>query len=79
MSAEHSRESTNATQFTAFDMRARLSIPSTMDAGQARRAMERAASQCLISNSLKATVHLTIDIDIDLVVIPYEPVASAHS
>lgn len=69
----------NATQFTAFDVRARLSISPTTDAGQARRALERAESQCLISQSLKATIHLAIDIDIDDLVIQPEPVAGARS
>ena len=68
----------NATQFTAFDVRVRLSIPPTTDSGQARRALEKAESHCLISNSLKATIHLVIEIDID-VVIPLEPVASANA
>ena len=68
-----------APQFTEFDVRARLSIPPTMDAGQARRALEKAESQCLISKSLKATMHLAIDIDIDDVVIQPEAVAGARS
>jgi organic hydroperoxide reductase OsmC/OhrA len=58
-----------APQFTEFDVRVRLSIPSTMDAQQARRALEKAESQCLISKSLKATIHLTIAIDVDDVVL----------
>ena len=69
----------NAPQFTAFEMRASLSIPPTMDAQQARRALEKAESQCLISKSLKGTVHLTIAIDIDDVVIQPEVVADARS
>jgi organic hydroperoxide reductase OsmC/OhrA len=69
----------NATQFTVFDVRARLSIPPTMDARQARQAMERAERQCLISNSLKAAIHLVIDIAIDDVVIQHEPIADARS
>jgi organic hydroperoxide reductase OsmC/OhrA len=68
-----------APQFTAFDMRASLSIPPTMDAQQARRALEKAESQCLISKSLKGTVHLTIAIDNDEVVIQPEVVAGARS
>ena len=69
-----------APQFTAFDVHARLSIPPTMDAEQARRALEKAESQCLISKSLKGTVHLTIAIDIDVVIEPEpEPVAGARS
>lgn len=66
-------------QFTAFDMRAHLSIPPTMDAGAARRALEKAKVHCLISNSLKATIHLDVDIDVDDVFIEPEPVAGARS
>lgn len=69
----------NGAQFTAFDLRARLSIPPTMDAGQARRALEKAERQCLISTSLKAPIHLTIVIDIDDVVIEPEAVAGVHA
>jgi organic hydroperoxide reductase OsmC/OhrA len=61
----------NAAQFTRFDVHACLSIPPTTDAGQAGRALERAKSNCLISNSLKAATHLTIDIDAG--VAPPEP------
>lgn len=68
----------NVTQFTAFDLRARLSIPPTMDAAQARRALEKTERQCLISKSLKATMHLTIAIDIDVVIQP-TVVAGARS
>ena len=54
----------NVTRFTAFDIRARLTIPPTTDPDQARQALERAEQRCLISNSLKATVNLTIDIEV---------------
>jgi peroxiredoxin-like protein len=68
-----------ALQFTEFEVRARLSIPATMDAAQARRALEKAETQCLISNSLKGTMHLTIAIDIDDVVIQPEVAAVLRS
>jgi organic hydroperoxide reductase OsmC/OhrA len=55
-------------QFTAFDINARLRIPPTMNADQARRALEKAEGQCLISKSLKGTVHLTLAIETDEVV-----------
>jgi hypothetical protein len=41
--------------------------------------LERAESQCLISKSLKATIYLAIDIDIDDVVIQPGLVAGARS
>ena len=75
MSAERSERVDNATRFTAFEVRAGLSIPPTTDVGRARRALEKAERQCLISNSLKGAIHLVIDIDIDVVISP-EPVAS---
>jgi organic hydroperoxide reductase OsmC/OhrA len=65
----------NATRFTAFEVCASLSIPPTTDAGKARQALEKAKRQCLISNSLTGTIHLVIDIDIDVVISP-EPVAT---
>lgn len=65
-----------APQFTAFEMHARLSIPPTMDADQARRALEKAESQCLVSKSLKGTVRLTIAIEFDEVVMQPEAVAA---
>jgi uncharacterized OsmC-like protein len=52
------------TQFTQFDIQAQLTIRPDTDALQARRALERAESACLVANSLKATTHLTIDIDV---------------
>ena len=48
----------HATQFTHFDLRARLMVPDGVDADQARRALAKAERSCLISNSLKASVHL---------------------
>ena len=56
----------NATQFTRFDVRARLSIPAATNGLQARRALEKAERSCLISNSLKAAIHLTIDVKVDM-------------
>jgi organic hydroperoxide reductase OsmC/OhrA len=66
----------NATQFTAFDIHALLSIPPATDPLQARRALEKAERGCLISNSLKATMHVTIDIDV--VRTPAEPVTNVQ-
>lgn len=61
-------------QFTLFDVRAHLRIPATTDAEQARRTLERVESHCLIAQSLKATMRVVIDIDIDEIVI--EPAAA---
>jgi organic hydroperoxide reductase OsmC/OhrA len=63
-----------ATQFTRFDLRARLAVPPGTDAETARRALEKAERTCLITNSLKAPVTLTIAVDIDTA----ELVASAR-
>lgn len=53
----------NVTQFTRFELHVRLLIPATTDSPQARRALERAERQCLISNSLRATFDLRVDIE----------------
>lgn len=47
-----------ATQFTAFEVRATLTVAPGTDIEQAHRALEKAERNCLITNSLKATVHL---------------------
>lgn len=54
----------NVTQFTAFDVRARLAVPPATDPGAARQALERAERRCLIANSLKATITLTIEVEL---------------
>jgi organic hydroperoxide reductase OsmC/OhrA len=53
-----------ATQFTHLDIHARLSVPAGTDADLARRALEKAEHNCLISNSLKASIHLDADVDV---------------
>jgi organic hydroperoxide reductase OsmC/OhrA len=52
------------TQFTRVDLRARLTVPSGTGPDQARRALEKAERGCLISNSLKAEVHLEPEIEV---------------
>jgi len=52
------------TQFTHFDLRARLTLPPGADASQARRLLERAEGNCLIANSLKASVHLESSVEV---------------
>lgn len=48
----------HATQFTAFEVRATLTVEPGTDVEQAHRALEKAERNCLITSSLKATVHL---------------------
>ena len=50
------------TQFTAFEVRAHLHLPVGTDADLARRALDKAEHNCLISNSLKAAMHLEPEI-----------------
>jgi organic hydroperoxide reductase OsmC/OhrA len=47
-----------ATQFTHFDVRARLVVPRTEDPQRARAVLDRAERSCLISSSLKGSSHL---------------------
>ena len=46
------------THFTAFQLRATLTVPPGTNAEPAHRALERAEQGCLVTNSLKAAVHL---------------------
>jgi peroxiredoxin-like protein len=50
------------TSFTEITVRARLQIPDGADEAKARRLLEKAEQSCLISNSLKATVHLLAEV-----------------
>lgn len=52
------------TRFVTFDIRARLQVPSGTDPDRARRALEKAEQNCLISNSLSGEIHLIPTIDI---------------
>ena len=52
------------TRFVAFDIRARLHVPSGTDPNRARQLLEKAERSCLISNSLSAQVHLVPTIDV---------------
>jgi organic hydroperoxide reductase OsmC/OhrA len=47
------------TAFTAYDLRAELTVGADADPARAETALQRAERTCLISNSLKAPVHLT--------------------
>jgi len=53
-----------AKAFTHVDIRARLRVPPGTDGDQARRALDKAEHNCLISNSLKATTHLETEVDV---------------
>jgi organic hydroperoxide reductase OsmC/OhrA len=48
----------HATQFTGFDLVARLDVPEGVDSGLALKALDKAERSCLITNSLKGAVHL---------------------
>lgn len=52
------------TQFTRFDVTARLVVPPGVDAAAARHALEKAERNCLISSSLKAAVVLDARVEI---------------
>ena len=52
------------TQFTHFDMAARLVVPAGVDHEAARHALEKAERNCLISSSLKAAVALDTRVEI---------------
>jgi organic hydroperoxide reductase OsmC/OhrA len=54
----------SVTQFTHFDMHAHLAVPGGTDLDRARRALEKAERGCLISNSLKAAIHLELEVDV---------------
>jgi organic hydroperoxide reductase OsmC/OhrA len=51
------------TQFTAFTMRARLTVPAGSDEPHALRLLDRAKHACLVTNSLKAPAHLQASVD----------------
>ena len=53
-----------ATQFTQVEIHAHLVVPAGTDPARARRALEKAEGGCLISNSLKATIRLTSEIEV---------------
>jgi organic hydroperoxide reductase OsmC/OhrA len=52
------------TQFTDLEVHARLAAAAGTDLGQAKRVLEKAEHGCLIANSLKAAIHLTVDVDV---------------
>jgi organic hydroperoxide reductase OsmC/OhrA len=52
------------TQFTAFEVVAHLDVPAGTSADAARRALEKAERNCLISNSLKGTLRLLAEVHV---------------
>ena len=64
-----------AAQFTAFTVHAKLRVAAGTDEEQARRLLDKAGQFCLISNSLKATPHLEVQIEF---VSPAESIAAWH-
>lgn len=52
------------TQFTAFEVRARLRIPTDGNEEQAQRLLQRAEAMCLVTNSLKAASHLEASVEV---------------
>lgn len=55
--------SAQTTLFTGFDVHALLTVPPTSDPERARRVLEKAERGCLITNSLKADVRVTVDVE----------------
>jgi organic hydroperoxide reductase OsmC/OhrA len=53
-----------AAEFVRFDIHARLRLPPDADPEIGRKALEKAEHNCLISNSLKAAIHLTSSVDV---------------
>jgi organic hydroperoxide reductase OsmC/OhrA len=51
-------------QFTHFEIQARIQIPNGASEEQARRIATKAEETCLITRSLKAGVHLDVQIDV---------------
>jgi uncharacterized OsmC-like protein len=55
----------HVTQFSHFEIHARVEIPADADPDLALRVLQKAEQNCLIANSLKATVHLVPDIHVE--------------
>ena len=54
------------TQFTRFDLHAKVVLPTGVSMDQARRVLVRAEETCLITRSLKGETHLDIDVSQEL-------------
>jgi peroxiredoxin-like protein len=53
------------TRFTEITVRAQLQVPDGTDEAKARRLLEKAEQSCLISNSLKAPIHLQAEVQME--------------
>ena len=53
------------TQFTHYDLDARLTVPEGTPVPEAREALEKAEHHCLITRSLKGRVHLQLHIEVE--------------
>lgn len=53
------------TQFTAFELRARLKVPAGAKEDQAHRLLAKAEETCLVTNSLKARPHLEAVVEVE--------------
>jgi len=53
------------TQFTQFEIRARLRVPPGAKTDQALRLLTKAEDTCLVTSSLKATPHLDAVVDVE--------------
>ena len=51
-------------RFVSFEIRARLQVPSGTDPERARRALDKAEQNCVIANSLNATIRVIPTIDV---------------
>lgn len=54
------------TQFTGFQVRARLRVPEGTNEAQAHRLLAKAEETCLVTNSLKARSHLEAEVEVVL-------------
>jgi organic hydroperoxide reductase OsmC/OhrA len=54
------------TQFTAFEVRARLKVPPGVNEDQARRLLAKAEDTCLVTNSLKVRPHLESAVEVQV-------------
>ncbi len=52
------------TRFTAFSVQAHLELPAGANAERASRLLEKSEANCLVTNSMKAEVHLEIDVQV---------------
>lgn len=52
------------TQFTAFNVKARLEVPAGVDEAKAARLLHKAERGCLVTNSMKADSHLETEVTV---------------